>query len=125
MATWREIGRENFRAARGCYQAQQYRSSVSRFYYAAYSVLTHELLLASFLPKADREAPDHAHLAEWIKTYLTSVSPRKRQEMASLIRQLYEARLVADYRLRTVDEVTARDSRRAALIIFRYLEVEA
>ena len=43
MATWQEIGQDNFRAGRELIEAKRYRSSVSRFYYAAFSVLTHEL----------------------------------------------------------------------------------
>ena len=88
MPTWKEIGQDNFRAARELYQAGHYRSSVSRFYYAAYAVLTEELLKTSFQPKADREAPDHAHMPEWIKTYLSRLSLRERLELSKLIRQL-------------------------------------
>lgn len=124
MATWQEIGVDNFRAGRELFDAKRYRSSVSRFYCAAFSVLTHELLQTSFLPKEERETPDHAHLPEWIKTYLTKYTLRQRTDMASAVRRLYERRLAADYRLRTVDEQTAREARRDAVLVFTYLEVE-
>ncbi len=122
MATWQEIGQDNFEAARELYINGRYRSSVSRFYYAAYAALTGEPLKTSFQPKSDREAPDHAHMPEWIKNYLTRFSPRQRADMAKLIRQLYEARIGADYKLRTTDEKTARDSRRNAVALLQYLE---
>ena len=124
MATWQEIGQDNSRAGREMFEAGRYRSSVSRFYYAAFSVLTYELLQTSFLPKDERETPDHSHMAEWLKTYLTKYTLRQRIDMAAAIRRLYENRLAADYRLRTVDERTARDARRDAVLVFTYLEVE-
>ena len=43
MATWREIGQDNFRAAVELYEIGWYRSAVSRFYYAALAVVTDEL----------------------------------------------------------------------------------
>ncbi len=124
MATWQEIGVDNFRAGRELFDTKRYRSSVSRFYYAAFSVLTHELLQTSFQPKEEREAPDHLHMAEWIKTYLTKYSLRQRTDIAAAVRRLYESRLAADYRLRTVDELTAREARRDAVLVFTYLEAE-
>ena len=44
MATWQEIGIDNFRAAVALYDGGYYRNATSRFYYAAFSVLTSELI---------------------------------------------------------------------------------
>lgn len=63
-------------------------------------------------------------MAEWLKTYLTKYTLRQRTDMAAAIRRLYERRLAADYRLRTVDEQTAREARRDSVLVFTYLEVD-
>ena len=43
MATWQEIGIDNFRAAVALYDCGYYRNATSRFYYAAF-MLTYELI---------------------------------------------------------------------------------
>lgn len=42
MATWQEIGIDNFQAAVALYDGGFYRNAANRFYYAAFSALTHE-----------------------------------------------------------------------------------
>ena len=57
MATCQEIGIENFQAGRELLNGGRYRSSVSRFYYAAFCVLTHELSLVGVDFGGDQETP--------------------------------------------------------------------
>ena len=107
MATWQEIGIDNFRAGRELFDAGRCRSSVSRFYYAAFSLLTHELSVAGADFGEDQETPNHKALPKLIRLHLT-LSGRKKMEMISLVRRLYSARITADYQRRTTNEQTAR-----------------
>lgn len=90
MVTWQEIGLENFQTARALYQSQRYRSSVSRAYYAAFSVLTHTLNAHGVYFGEQQETPNHKGLS-----------------------------LAADYQRRTTDAMTARDAMRDAAALFR------
>jgi uncharacterized protein (UPF0332 family) len=118
MATWQEIGIDNFRAGRDLFDAGYYRSSVSRFYYAAFSVLTHELSLAGADFGADQETPNHKALAKLIRLHLP-LSERKKSELISLIRRLYSARITADYQRHTTNEQITRGILRDTAYMFR------
>ena len=97
MATWQEIGQDNFRAAVTLYDGGFYRNATSRFYYAAFSALTHKLTRRGARPafRDTRATPGHAQLP----------------------------RLAADYSLIRVDKQSCRDSYLAAKKIFNYLGV--
>ncbi|MDQ2688367.1 MAG: HEPN domain-containing protein [Armatimonadota bacterium] len=43
MATWRELSEDSLKAAEALLREGHYRSSVSRAYYSAYCVATHEI----------------------------------------------------------------------------------
>ena len=107
MATWREIGQKNYHAGRELLNLKQYRSSVSRFYYAAFSLLTHELREAGITFEDNWETPSHQGLPGLMKRHLPVAY---RRECVAIVRRLYAARLAADYQRRTTDEATARNA---------------
>ncbi len=123
MATWLEIGLDSFYAAQSLYEQKRYRSSVSRSYYAAFSVVTHHLTKAGARFGGPQETPAHQAVPKLMKLHLP-LPQRQLAGSVSIIRRLYAARLAADYQRRTTDEVTAREAIRDAIAVFRYLEVE-
>ena len=125
MATWQEIGINNFEAARNLYEDGKYRSATSRFYYAAFSVLTHELIRRGATPdfRDKRATPGHAQLARLVGTYFTHLSIARRDNLISSLTGLYGDRIAADYSLLRVDKRGARASYTSAKKIFDYLEV--
>ena len=120
--SWQDIGVENFHAGCLLVEKSQYRSAVSRFYYAAFSVLTH-ILEGEFSTEDGQETPNHKGLPKLIRNELNSVSEVTRREIITLIRRLYAARLDADYRHRTTDRLTAQDARRDVAALFEALGV--
>ena len=123
MATWQEIGQDNFRAGRELFDRKRYRSAVSRFYYAAFSVLTHELHLAGADFGDQQQTPNHKGLPKLLKLHL-KIATRAKNECVSIIRRLYAARILADYQRRTVDETISREVMRDTANLFRQLGVE-
>ena len=125
MATWQEIGVDKFRAAVALYDGGFYRNATSRFYYAAFAALTHELIGRGARPafRDGRATPGHAQLPLLMTTYFIHMSERRRANLAILVRTLYLDRLDADYSLLRVDKQGCRDSYRTAAKIFGYLEV--
>lgn len=125
MATWQEIGIDNFRAARDLYDTGRYRSATSRFYYAAFSVLTHELIRRGAGPdfRDGRATSGHAQLARLVETYFMHLSAERKNNLVSHITSLYGDRIAADYSLLRVDKRGARDSFTTTKKIFDYLEV--
>ena len=125
MATWQEIGVDNFRAAAALYDDGFYRNAASRFYYAAFSVLTHELIRRNARPafRDNRATPGHTELPRLIRAYFTHMSAGRLANLTALITALYLDRLAADYSLIRVDKQSCRDSYQAMEKIFNYLEV--
>ncbi len=125
MATWQEVGNDGFRAAVALYDGGYYRNATSRFYYASFSVLTHELIRRGARPafRDNRATPGHAQLPLLVRTYFTHMSSVKRNNLTALVTGLYLDRLDADYSLLRVDKQSCRDSYRTAAKIFDYLEV--
>lgn len=76
MATWRDIAQDNFRAAVSLYDGGHYRSATSRFYYAAFSLITGELIQRN--ARGDftggRGTPGHAQLPGLVETHFTHFS---------------------------------------------------
>lgn len=124
MATWQEIGQDNFRAARDLYGSKHYRSSVSRFYYAAFSLLTYELARGGVVFRLGRQTPAHAELAELIIENLTQFSETRRTAIAMLTLRLYRSRLDADYLDQRIDRAAAEKAMRDAERLFRYFGVD-
>jgi len=123
MATWQEIGQENFRAGRDLYGLKHYRSSVSRLYYAAFSLLTFELARSGVTFRMNRQTPAHAELAELIVENLTQFSEARRTAIALTALRLYRNRLDADYFDRRLDRKAAERALRDAEKLFRYFGV--
>ncbi len=122
MATWQEIGIDNFQAGRELFDTKRYRSSVSRFYYATFSILTHELSHAGVSFGNNLETPGHQGLPKLLKLHLT-LPTRQKAEVIAISRRLYAARINADYQRRTTDAITAQDAMRDTANLFRYLEI--
>ncbi len=122
MATWREIGIDSFRAGRELRDNGRYRSSVSRFYYAAFSLLTHELSEAGADFGDDQETPNHKGLPKLIKQHLM-LSAKQKADTIAIIRRPYSARISADYQRRTTNEVITRSIMRDAATLFRQFGV--
>ena len=123
MATWEEIGLDNLAAGRELYRSGRYRSSVSRFYYAAFHVVTHALE-GKFDTDSGQETPSHKGLPKAIRLQLTNFSEQQRADIVRIIRCLYDVRIDADYRRRTTDKATAMNALRDALRLFEFLGVE-
>ena len=125
MATWQEIGQDNFRAAVALYDGGYCRNATSRFYYAAFAVLTHELIQRGARPafRDNRATPGHNELPRLIRTYFTQMSSVRLGNLSALVTALYLDRLDADYSLLRVDKQSCRDSYRTATKIFDYLGV--
>jgi uncharacterized protein (UPF0332 family) len=123
VATWQEIGQDNYQAARDLYHGQRYRSCVSRCYYAAFCLFTQELANANVVFESGQDTPSHKGLPKMIKLHLL-YRDKQKAEMMTMIRRLYTWRIAADYQLRTTDATVARDALRDAATIFRYLGVD-
>lgn len=87
--------------------AERWRSSVSRGYYATFTLVVSELSgKANFPPH--RETPSHDDLPEMLFDYLTRLSIQDRWLYRSLARRMYQHRVSADYRQsQTVDRAEA------------------
>ncbi|MEX2387522.1 MAG: HEPN domain-containing protein [Phycisphaeraceae bacterium] len=123
MATWTDLSRESFRAAKLAMGDACYRSSVSRSYYAAYAAVSQVLEEKGLAFGNDREGPPHAHIREMIDTNVGQLRPRgaprvraaEKHRLKTSLNVLYENRLDADYRpSRAVNEDVARNSLIAA-----------
>lgn len=124
MATWQEVGIDNFRAAQDLHEMKHYRSSVSRFYYAAFSLLTYELARGGVVFRMGRRTPAHAELAELVIENLTQFSEARRMAIALVTLRLYRSRLDADYSDQRIDRKAAERAMRDAEKLFRYFGVE-
>ncbi len=125
MATWQTLGQENFRAAVFLYENGLYRSATSRFYYAVFSVVTHELLQrhAGSDFTGGRGTPGHAQLTHLVERYFTQFSEARLANFVHNVNILYAERIAADYSLQRVDRQSVRDTYAAAKKVMEYLEV--
>ena len=123
MATWQEIGRSKFEAAVSLCDSGHYRSVVSRFYYAAFSLITGGLIQRSAAADltGGRGTPGHAQLPSLVETHFAQFSQARLDNFTRLLRSLYAARIASDYSLQRVDRQSARDAYTAAKKIFDYL----
>ena len=125
MPTWQEVGQDNFRAAIELYESGRYRSAVSRFYYAVFSVVTDELLRrnAKIDFRDNRATPSHSQLPNLMERYLTHFSVDRQTHLRNYVRNVYRDRIGADYSLLRVDKQSAKETYRATEKVFRYLGV--
>jgi hypothetical protein len=59
MATWADMSRESFQAARLAMAHECYRSSVSRSYYSAYAAVAQTFVERGLMFAMNREGPGH------------------------------------------------------------------
>ena len=123
MATWQEIGTDSFRAGREALAGKRCRSSVSRFYYAAFSLLTYELARTGVVFRHGRQTPSHAEMTDLITAHFTQFTEARRRAIALLALRLYRLRLGADYTVQRIDRRTAERTMRDAAKIFRHFGV--
>ena len=124
MPTWKEIGRNNFQAAVSLYDDGYYRSSTSRFYYAAFSSITGELIRRNAADDftGGRETPGHAQLPRLVELYFAHLGVGRLENLLRYVNDLYRDRITADYSEQRVDRQSATKTYRAAEKVFRYLE---
>ncbi len=119
METWRQLSEGNLRAAEILFREGEYRSCISRAYYAAYCAATEEIVkkLTTF-PNAWNNPP-HIKVSVYIQNNLT-LAPTKKQRIIRRINILRLYRENADYRPQTtISEQVARNCIRAAAAIQR------
>ncbi len=123
MADWKDIGVDNFRTAVLLFEDKKYRSATSRFYYAAFSVITHELIQRNAGPDfaQGRVTPSHAQVSTLIDQYFVHFSEERRRNFARRVNNIYRDRLAADYSLLRIDKAAAKETYRLTESIFRYL----
>jgi len=121
--TWNDLGRDSLGAAR-LVQLLHPRSSISRAYYAAHSVLAEALIGQGYTPPVGRQTPSHEAQPGLIRRHFAARGTRFVRELQAVIRRLYAARLDADYNRRvTIDPEVSRQAVRDAHAVFAMLGV--
>lgn len=119
LETWKQLSEGSLRAAEILFRGGEYRSCVSRAYYAAYCAATGEIVkkLTTF-PNAWNNPP-HVKVPMYVQNNLTMVQAKKQRTISRInILRLYREN--ADYRPQTaVSEQVARNCLRAAAAIQR------
>jgi uncharacterized protein (UPF0332 family) len=101
------MARDSLEAARVLLANKHWRSSVSRSYYSAFAAMTAAVESNASFPSG-RDAPAHATMPALIRNYLSQLRIVERRRLMSDVRELYENRITADYRVsRTVNRETA------------------
>ena len=119
--TWHDLAADSRRAANRLV-AENYRSCLSRAYYAAFSKVNHGLIGTPgvHLPLT-REGVNHpgesgtGGIRRWIESHMPNMDQPRRVKLSELIGRLYTLRISADYKP-SVD-VDARDAREAISIM--------
>jgi uncharacterized protein (UPF0332 family) len=96
---WFAMAQESAQAAQIAEDAGLYRSTVSRYYYAAYQAVTAVLLYLGTQPPVEREAWSHEATPEMLRDHLPRVVPSRdtRKDLARRLAELYRGRVMADY----------------------------
>lgn len=114
--TWLELARDARKVASRLVTEDQFRSCASRAYYAAYSKVTHELVVTARLPMPPgREGPSHARIRPLIESSMPNMETPRRVKLSELIGRLYTLRVDADYKPSV--EVEGADAREALSIM--------
>ncbi|MEM1213004.1 MAG: HEPN domain-containing protein [Planctomycetota bacterium] len=126
--TWAQLGRDNYAAAQLLLEAGQLRSSISRAYYAVYSVITHYFSSTRNVDFAyGGNNPSHAQMLALALNNLDTktLSEAVRRDLRSQVRGMQRRRVIADYApTHTVDKQDARDQVRSAKYVLRSLGVD-
>lgn len=133
MADWREMGFGSLKAAKELLKRREdqpdqiddfLRSSISRAYYAVFSITTSELLRHDVSFKPGWEGPTHTKLPQLARNNLKKLSLRNRRDLCTIIRRLYLARIDADYTPgATIDRTLAFSVLHQAILAFKYLGI--
>lgn len=124
MATWAQMALNNSKAAKELLNAECYRSSISRAYYAAYCAITSQLAGKYTFPFGGNN-PSHPDLPILVMHNLPALPEYKRREIRQAIRKLWKARVEADYGPQAyIDRNFALGSLRDANRILLLLEVK-
>ena len=124
-ARWRAISRNSRKAAQHLLEAECYRSSISRVYYAAYGgdqAITSALIRQGITLAHDGNNPSHISLPTLVLNNLTFLPPTARFDLNRALRRLYGARIEADYNCTTLSDRTVavnslRDLRHILLLM--------
>jgi uncharacterized protein (UPF0332 family) len=110
--SWMELAHDARNAANVLMAEDRFRSVASRAYYAAYSKVTHELVVTAQLAMPPgREGPSHGRIRPIIETSMPNMAQSKREKLSELVGRLYTLRIDADYKPSTT--VDAREAREA------------
>jgi uncharacterized protein (UPF0332 family) len=119
--SWSDLANDARKAANHLV-SDNYRSCVSRAYYAAYSKVTHALAAAPGVTfPANRDGPNHpgetgtGGIRRLIVTSMPDMKRPRRENLSDMIGRLYTLRVFADYRPSV--EVEDRDAREAISIM--------
>ncbi len=96
MDTWENMSRSSLLAAKQLFNEGNYRSSISRSYYAACCAATFELNQRKSNYPNDRNNPPHAMISQ----YIVSTSSRRRNlkyKLRKSFNTLLRSRIIADY----------------------------
>ncbi len=122
---WQAISFNSRKAAQRLLEAECYRSSVSRSYYAAYSAVTSALVRQGITLGHGGNNPGHAGLPVYVLNNLTLLPLVTRFEINKALRRLYRARAEADYvAAATVDNAAARRMLRDLNRVLQLLGIE-
>ena len=114
METWRQLSEDSLNAAKTLLREGNYRSSVSRSYYAAYCAATYEITQNLTTFPNGWNNPPHEKVPEYVQNNLV-IAPTSKKIIKKLLRLLRHFRENADYRpYRVVSVETARDCVRNA-----------
>ena len=123
MDTWSAMSRDALDSALLLRDAEKFRSSVSRAYYAAYCAVTGELSRRRVTFPHGWNNPAHDQLPEFVLNNL-ALPQYAKYEINKALRRLRQTREDADYRPRVgIAEDDAIKSFRDAAFILRILEV--
>jgi uncharacterized protein (UPF0332 family) len=117
---WLSAAEDSLYAADRLHKDGQFRSSVSRSYYSAYSFPAAALVRQPGVTFVDdREGPQHEPLSDMVAEHLKQTLPRNvSKRVRTEIRALYAARLDADYRPRvSVGNAAAMVALKSAAVI--------
>jgi hypothetical protein len=127
MDNWQDLSLDCRRAAMHLADAQHWRSSISRSYYAAYCAVAGALAVhaRNLQYRHGWHNPDHNDIPRYIRNNLTHLEETRRWELSKNMRFLRKAREDADYRPgATVDEALTRSALRVAYAVLRTLGVD-
>jgi uncharacterized protein (UPF0332 family) len=96
MQRWRDLSKSCERSSRVLLGCKEYRSSISRSYYAVYSRVA-DALPSSYKRPKGWEGPRHLQLPRLILEHLTKLGGPQRKRLFHLVSRLYSMRISADY----------------------------